>query len=593
MFPDTNTTITLLSGVDWQSDYKHVRWFDSLSEQTTYFNNRPIIYSRENVKLVRTGNQFRLHLTITPEKAQSISYLKFTNGSIDGKIYYAFVKNIVFEKENSCYLFCELDFFQSFMFDVTFKKSYIDRQHSPLSYIEDNLSLGQEMITTNIDSLNIYQGTLFVVFVANVDLSDDALENNGTWTGSPSPMFHYVVPIKQASAANTGYTYNGNELPNFKELFGLMQKDWANKIVSAYVTKYCGLNFGVDGNTITYDTLLSGVKSVKISNDNIIGDKYIFLVDNKKQFDSIDIEFDIPQQTSYNAKLNQYPYKKLILSTFNGQQLELKPQYLTDNKVKIQVLGTVGINSKIMYRIKNYAINGSVMRDENISAVLIDDSPNALPIVVDQYAAYVQGHTNSLLAAQKASSNDWQTSVKVANRTSDSNLLGSIGGGLANASSSILSGNVGGITSSVGGVTNAALQGAANIENAGDIGKNNFENLVNNQQAMLDDLQVVPPNTKSMGGNIFFEYGNFDYFIQLTTKEMTTDDKERVSDYYNKFGYKVGKYDTINFNNGGTYNYVKTFDCVVVGNVNQSILDVIKRIFNSGVFIHHTDRLSM
>lgn len=597
MIPDTLTSIDLLSGVPWQSDYKHVRYFSSKTEQNSYFNSRTVIKSFDSAKVVRTANQFSMLLTLTPAQANKVSYLKFTNGNLDNKTYYCFVKGISYEADNRCRLFVEIDFYQTFLFDVSFKNSYIERQHGSLTLIEDNLNLGQELITTNITSNHIYDGTLFIVFVASTDLSDNPLDSEGTWTGSPTPMFHYVVPIKQASAANTGYNYGDKTLTNFKELFGLMQKDWANKIVSAYVTKYCGINFQINGNNVDYNTLTSGLKLVKVSNENIIGDKYIFMVNNIKKFDTMDIEFAIPSTTGYNAKLNQYPYKKLMLSTFNGQQLEIKPQYIAENKVKIRVHGNVGINSKIMYQVTNYATNSSVSDDQNLTAVLVDDTPNALPIVVDQYSAFVQGHTNSLIASQKASTNDWKTSLKVAERTADTNVATTGINGLGNIGGGLLSGNplpaLNNATQATGSVASSMLQGSAQMLNAGDIGKNNFENLVNNQQAMLDDLQAIPPNTKSLGGNPFFEYGNFNYYIQMTVKEMSNDDKERVSNYFNTFGYKVNKYTPINFNSRSTYNYVKTIDCVVTGDLNQSILDVFKRIFNNGVFLHHTNEISI
>lgn len=123
--------------------------------------------------------------------------------------------------------------------------------------------------------------------------------------------------------------------------------------------------------------------------------------------------------------------------------------------------------------------------------------------------------------------------------------------------------------------------------------KINFENLVNNQQAMLTDLMSVPPNTKSMGGNSFFEFGNFAYPLRATWKTVNSDDGARITNYFNTFGYKVNKYTSINFNSRSTYNYVKTIDCVVSGNLNQSILDVFKRIFNNGVFLHHTNEISI
>lgn len=594
MFPDTLSDMVFYTGIPWQSDYKRIRKFSTLTEQANYFNGKTKPFNFNETKIIRSANSFSIRAPIDIVDANEISYMSFINPTQGNKRYYCFVKGARYDKVGQSVLEIELDFWNTFQFDISFKQSYVDRQHGELTYIEDNLSLGQELITFYESITPIYDGTIFVVVVANTDLSDDGISAEGSWTGSPSPMFHYVIPIKTASAANTGYKYGDNDLPSFKELFGFIQKDWANKVVSAYVTKYCGLNFGIDGNNVSYNTTTSGVKLKKIKGESI-GDKFMFQVDDKKKFDRMLISIPVPQLTGYNEKLNQYPYRKVMLSTINGQQLELKPEYISSDTVQIYVYGSVGISSKIMYQVANYAINTGVPRDEHFGSVMIDESPNALPIMVDQYAAYIQGHNNSLNAALKASTNDWKTSLKVANRTSDTALASNLTNSLGRVGMGLGSGDLGSaLGATVGAGTSfatTAMQGATSIENAGDIGKNNFENLVANQQAMLNDLEALPPSTRSMGGNIYFEYGNFSYGIHLVIKEPTADDKERISNYYDRFGYKVGKYTTINLNSRTTFNYVKTFDCVVTGNLNQSILDVIRRIFNNGVFIYHNDSL--
>lgn len=602
MFPDTLTSIDLLSGVPWQSDYKHVRYFSSKSEQNSYFNSRTVIKSFDSAKVVRTANQFSMLLTLTPAQANKVSYLKFTNGNLDNKTYYCFVKGVTYEADNRCRLFVEIDFYQTFLFDVSFKNSYVERQHGDVTLIEDNLALGQELITYNISETFPYKDYIFIVLVSNENLINST---GGGWkitsyAGAPSALYHYVVPIRIGNNSNDSsmvHTNTGQPFYNWYELFSTMQDTWANKIVSAYITKYCGLNFIVEGNNITYGDS-EKVKFFATNNNPGSAMRGMFQIENIKEFDSMTFELSkggLP--SGFNAKLAQYPYNKVVLSTVNGQQLELKPQFINGNSIQIRMRGSVGISNKISFTVENYALNGVSPSNQKLNCILIDDTPQLLPIMVDQYAAYVQGHANSLIASQRASANDWQTSLKVAERTSDTNVATTGINGLGNIGSSLMSGNLlsalGAGTNAMTSTANSMLQGATQLENAGDIGKNNFENLVNNQQAMLTDLMSVPPNTKSMGGNSFFEFGNFAYPLRATWKTVNNDDGQRISNYFNTFGYKVNKYTPINFNSRSTYNYVKTIDCVVTGDLNQSILDVFKRIFNNGVFLHHTNEISI
>lgn len=602
MFPDTLTTIDLLGGVPWQSDYKHVRYFSSKAEQDSYFNSRTIIKSFDKAKVVRTANQFSMLLTLTPAQANKVSYLRFTNGNLDGKTYYCFVKGIAYEGDNRCRLFIEVDFYQTFRFDVSFANSYIERQHGNVTLIEDNLALGQELITYNISETFPYKDYVFIVIVANENLLG---ATGGGWkitsyAGAPSALYHYVVPIKIGGNANDAsmiYTDTGTPFFNWFELFSTMQDTWANKIVSAYITKYCGLNFIVNGLNITYPDP-DKVKFFGTENNTGKVLRGMFQVENVKEYDTMTFSLSKAGLPSgFNAKLSQYPYNKVVISTVNGQQLELKPQFISGNSIEIRMYGSLGISNKVAFSIENYALNGVSGSDQKLNCILIDDTPQLLPIIVDQYAAYVQGNANSLMASRRASANDWQTSLKVAERTADTNVATTGINGLGNTAGGLLSGNpfsaLNNATQAMTSTASSMLQGATQMLNAGDIGSNNFENLINNQQAMLTDLMSVPPNTKSMGGNSFFEFGNFAYPLRATWKTVTNDDGLRISDYFNKFGYKVNKYTSINFNSRSDYNYVKTTDCVVTGDLNQSILDVFKRIFNNGVFLHHTNDITI
>lgn len=602
MFPDTLTSIDLLSGIPWQSDYKHVRYFSSKSEQDSYFNSRTVVKSFDSAKVVRTANQFSMLLTLTPAQANKVSYLKFTNGNLDNKTYYCFVKGISYEADNRCRLFVEIDFYQTFLFDVSFKNSYVERQHGNVTLIEDNLALGQELVTYNISETFPYKDYIFIVIVASENLngSTGGGWNVTSYAGAPSALYHYVVPIRIGNNANDSsmvYTDTGATFYNWFELFSTMQDTWANKIVSAYITKYCGLNFIVDGNNITYSDK-NKVKFFATSNNPAQAMRGMFHIENVKEYDTMTFSLSKAGLPSgFNPKLSQYPYNKVVISTVNGQQLELKPQFIDGDSINIRMYGSLGISNKVAFSVENYALNGVSPSNQKLNCILIDDTPQLLPIIVEQYAAFVQGHANSLMASRRASANDWQTSLKVAERTADTNVTTTGINGLGNTAGGLLSGNpfsaLNNATQAMTSTASSMLQGATQMLNAGDIGKNNFENLVNNQQAMLSDLLAVPPNTKSMGGNSFFEFGNFAYPLRATWKTVNSDDGSRITNYFNTFGYKVNKYTSINFNSRSTYNYVKTIDCVVTGDLNQSILDVFKRIFNNGVFLHHTNEITI
>lgn len=60
-----------------------------------------------------------------------------------------------------------------------------------------------------------------------------------------------------------------------------------------------------------------------------------------------------------------------------------------------------------------------------------------------------------------------------------------------------------------------------------------------------------------------------------------------IDEYFTAFGYKVNRNKVPNITGRSNWNYVETVNCNIVGNIPQEDLDEIKSIFNSGVTIWH------
>ena len=55
------------------------------------------------------------------------------------------------------------------------------------------------------------------------------------------------------------------------------------------------------------------------------------------------------------------------------------------------------------------------------------------------------------------------------------------------------------------------------------------------------------------------------------------------------FGYKVNKLEIPNTKSRKSYNYIKTVDANIVGNIPNNYLNTLKGIFDHGLTIWHTD----
>ena len=61
-----------------------------------------------------------------------------------------------------------------------------------------------------------------------------------------------------------------------------------------------------------------------------------------------------------------------------------------------------------------------------------------------------------------------------------------------------------------------------------------------------------------------------------------------IDDYFSMYGYKVNSVKIPNVTGRSTWNYVKTIDCNITGNIPQQDLQEIKNIFDNGVTFWHS-----
>ena len=99
---------------------------------------------------------------------------------------------------------------------------------------------------------------------------------------------------------------------------------------------------------------------------------------------------------------------------------------------------------------------------------------------------------------------------------------------------------------------------------------------------------IIPP---SVEGNI--NSGDVTYALGLLTfsgyyKTLREKDAKILDDYFSMYGYACHEVKVPNLNNRSNWNYVKTVECNVIGNVPQNDIEEIKSMFNNGITLWHT-----
>lgn len=125
--PLSGSNIRLLSGVPFNNDYVNTRWFDTISDQTSYFTGKNVIHSMMDATFVRIEGRNYIKVNRSIDDLWSTNYLMFQNASYNSKWFYAFVTKLEYVRQELTYVHFEIDVFQTWKFEMNFKPSYVVR----------------------------------------------------------------------------------------------------------------------------------------------------------------------------------------------------------------------------------------------------------------------------------------------------------------------------------------------------------------------------------------------------------------------------------------------------------------------------------
>jgi hypothetical protein len=590
--PLSGTDIRLLSGIPFTNDYKNTRWFDTITNQTAYFNSKPVVHSIVEANFQRIEGYNFIAVNKSIDELWNTNYLMFRNTSYNNKWFYAFITKLEYKNRGLTYVHFQIDVFQTWKFEMDFKPSYVVREHCKLwatdgtpivNTVDEALHYGTDYDTVSVEKYVPFNDIYFLVIVTKSLMHDREVEKAKdiypTINTLPQPLNYYVHPIKLDGT--DPIVWDGTEAIVLSKPLKLLENlykmdDAVNNIVSLYITDYIGVNLDFTDDVLTMPT----DKFVNVSMhdltdpENNLFVNTVFVKDIKnyqpkeKNFGSKWNGYDSVTE----SKLMMYPYTQLVLDDFKGNRVTLRNEHIYGNELKVLVKGSLGTSNKVSYGVKWYNFNGSVydntfenqLSDE---ATLINNEPNDIPIVTDMLSAYLQGNRNSL-QNQKNSIifNGIANAVGGIANTAGGAITGGAIGGVGGA----IAGGFGGAVSTVQGAGNAVLQ-------------------MQGLQAKQKDIDNTPPAMSKMGSNTAYSVGNGYNGLYVIKKQIKPEYRKKLSDFFKMFGYKVNEVKTPNFHTRNHWNYVQTSACTITGNFNNDDLNELKNIFDQGITLWHTD----
>lgn len=131
-----DSTINLYSGVDIGSEQQLA--FSSKAKQTAYFNSK-LLKSNVNCTVVKEKvGTVRIAISpvghagtgdITGAQVATCNFMSFINPSFDNKVIYCRILDYRYMNNETCEIVYMIDYWQTWMFDVSYKDMYIDREH--------------------------------------------------------------------------------------------------------------------------------------------------------------------------------------------------------------------------------------------------------------------------------------------------------------------------------------------------------------------------------------------------------------------------------------------------------------------------------
>lgn len=572
-----NTRVRLFDNVPFSLDYAHTRWFNSISEQQTYFNSLNPKETHSNGRAIRIiDGKGEIKITGHSDFHDYFNYVIIENrltDNTDNRIYYCFVNSVEYVNSDLMKINFEVDVLQTFMFDMVFKPSFVERHHSLKNTVTEEVNLGYEYITRSSQYLRkpidqVYH-TLLVVTTKALD--GDGTLVNGVVNGIASPLHHYLfllpkddnapsITVNDIKLYGTASTSRAIARLIFRAFY---DEETANTIVNISYLPVFPFETSISGYAITLPPIvvnsMVGIVDMKVADNTF---KTLKLAQDTV---SSGLSFNIGKLSNLlslsnvnidDPKLKQSPYLYLTLYDGLGNSFDIRPELLDypDDDILIYVRTSYGASPKVSYIVAAY--KGSVL---SINNALISTVNADIEIINDHTATYFQGRRNSDRVASTQSA------------------VGAISQGALGVGMALVAGAIGqplGVVSGAG-----MLVGAIN---------NGFHG----QQQILskhEDVSNLPPTLLNQGGlsnqNIMYD----DFSARVEVRCLLDDNLTQIQDFFKQFGYATKKLVQPNLRTKTRFNFVKTIGANIVGEIPQNYIIILKSIFDQGITLWHVN----
>lgn len=517
-----------------EKDYQNELTFTNLASQLAYFNST-IKHTLDNYTYIRKESIINVGLNI--DDIINCNYLFYKNKGFTEKYYFCFISDMQYVNENCTAIKIETDCFQTWQFDLVYKPSFIEREHVNddtvgANTIPENLETGEYVLESEIDNADLQD----VCPVVATTVDPEGNDEYGSYCGNRYEALGYYIFKGSLMSVYDG----GDQSDCIKRYLDYMAGESKTDAIKSIFMAPKKL-VGWTGSGVWRSTSLFSMLS------------YRNALDVFEHTDPIYTDYDIPytfsdlsitRPTSFgsytpkNNKMFTFPYSYMNLTNNNGGNSIFKYEDFNSNT-------------------PSFEINGIISPSCSIRAI-----PLNYKNIAKNYNYGLQGAKYPICSWLNDIYTNWLTQNAVNIGLNVAGNVGQIISGVALASSGAgaLSG-AGQVASGIGGIANTLGQ--------------------------IYQHSLVPPQAE---GNINGgEVGGANSKLTFTLQNIQVrEEMARVIDgYFSMFGYKVNRVKVPNITGRANWNYVKTIDVNIEGDIPQNDLSIIKGIFNKGITLWH------
>lgn len=457
---------------------------------------------------------------------QQATYMMFKNTSYEDKWFYAFVTDVTWVNNVTWEVSFILDVMQTYYFDFTYEKCFIERGHV------HNDKIGANIVEEKLDT-----GDYIVNYQKNITQFND-LVGAVCCTLKPTGEQQDGFVTSQIDKTNiAGSIYAFGSLKDYQDFFvKATESNPDDTIIDTYMLPRL---FATGGAT-------AGVFRLE------------------SECEHLQVECDKPQSrtdgtlsgyTPKNNKLYTYPYCYMKLTNFSGNSTDLRFEDFLSDTCKFDISMTRTPNPEgYVYPLHYKGLSEN--KDEGIS---INNFPKCA-FTIDTYKAWL---------AQTANSRTIQALSTAGEMIA--------GAGVAGASFIATGG-----TSAVGLMGSMAVGGGLVSGGDNTVGLGNTSQKVLNMLAKDRDMSVK--GQRAVGNvNTSWMSANNENTIHIQCLCAKPSNLQIIDDYFEKYGYAIHRLFVPSIKNRPHWNYIQTVGCDVKASLPAQLVEQINKIHDNGI----------